>query len=272
MEAVKDIAGESDAHGRKRGQSPGGGNEPGAGIQVIARAAAILRALARAPGGLSLGQISQTTGLPRSTVQRIIAALAHEGLASPPGPGGGATLGPGLGRLAARASANPAQTIAPYLRELGATVGETVDLAVLSGGSVVFIDQVPGQQRLVARSAIGERFPLHCTANGKAMLTCFPPQDVDALLERSITEHPQYRLRDRAALLQEVEDGRRRHLAYDLGEHAEGICAIGAAVRDSQGRPFAISIPAPAQRFAAQRERLALALLEFRARIQKAIS
>ena len=48
---------------------------------------------------------------------------------------------------------------------------------VLSGGSAGFIDQIPGQQRLVALSGIGERFPLHCTANGKAILACFDPNN-----------------------------------------------------------------------------------------------
>ena len=57
-------------------------------VQVIARAAAILRALEEQPAGLSLGQIAQRVDLARSTVQRIVAALAAEKLliaASPTG-------------------------------------------------------------------------------------------------------------------------------------------------------------------------------------------
>ena len=51
----------------------------------------------------------------------------------------------------------------------------------------MFVDQIAGQQRLVALSAIGERFPLHCTANGKAILACFAKEDTDALLGRVST-------------------------------------------------------------------------------------
>ena len=51
----------------------------GDGIQVIARAAAVLRALRDAPSGLSLGALAEATGLPRSTVQRIVAALKTRG-------------------------------------------------------------------------------------------------------------------------------------------------------------------------------------------------
>ena len=47
-------------------------------VQVIARAATILRALEEQPAGLSLGQIAQRVDLARSTVQRIVAALAAE--------------------------------------------------------------------------------------------------------------------------------------------------------------------------------------------------
>ena len=46
------------------------------GIQVIARAAAVLRALENEPAGLSLGKIAQRVDLSRSTVQRIVDALA----------------------------------------------------------------------------------------------------------------------------------------------------------------------------------------------------
>ena len=50
------------------------------GIQVIARAAAVLRALKDSQTGLSLGQIADRVALPRSTVQRIVAALIDERL------------------------------------------------------------------------------------------------------------------------------------------------------------------------------------------------
>ena len=78
----------------------------------------------------------------------------------------------------------------PHLVALRDEVDETVDLSILSGGSAVFIDQIAGQQRLVALSGIGERFPLHCTANGKAILACFDKQDAVALIDKSIRRTP----------------------------------------------------------------------------------
>ena len=101
---------------------------------------------------------------------------------------------------------------------------------------------------------IGERFPLHCTANGKAILACFNKQDATALIDKSVADHPDHPLADRAKLLRELDSVRRKNLAYDLGDHDVGIGAVGAAVLDAYGRPVAVSIPAPTHRFNAERE------------------
>ncbi|MFN6953425.1 MAG: helix-turn-helix domain-containing protein [Acetobacteraceae bacterium] len=82
-------------------------------IQVIARAAAILRALQDEPDGLSLGQIAARVGLPRSTVQRIVGALEGEGLLAPAIPGGRMRLGPALLRLAASVETDVAALARP---------------------------------------------------------------------------------------------------------------------------------------------------------------
>lgn len=253
-------------------KTPLGDAKINGGIQVIARAASILRALGQSKGSLSLGQLARLTNLPRSTVQRIVAALAAEGFVSSGDGSGGVMIGTGIKRLAWAANDIPKELIAPHLRALGADVGETVDLAILSGGSAEFIDQVQGSQRLVALSAIGERFPLHCTANGKAILACFSQVDADALIEKSITEHPEHPASQRDALLKEINQTRESNLAFDHGEHGEGICAIGTALLDALGRPVAISIPVPEQRFAQSQDLLAEKLLDFRARIQSMIS
>jgi DNA-binding IclR family transcriptional regulator len=238
------------------------------GVQVIARAAAVLRALEGRPEGLSLAQIARQVGLARSTVQRIVAALASEDFVAEAQPGRGVRIGPGLARIAASLSANLVELLHPHLVALSEAVDETVDLSILSGGSAVFVDQIPGKQRLVALSAVGARFPLHCTANGKAILACFGNDDARGLIQRSVVEHVDYPLTDPARLMREIEIVRRKSLAFDLGEHGSGVSAIGAAMRDAYGRPIAVSVPAPSQRFALKRDALADALLAFREKLR----
>lgn len=243
----------------------------GLGVQVIARAASVLRVLEGRPEGLSLGQIARETGLARSTVQRIVAALATEYFVSEAQPGRGVRIGAGLARIAASIRSNLTEILHPHLLALRDEVEETVDLSILSGGSGVFIDQIPGRQRLVALSGVGERFPLHCTANGKAILACFDKGEAAALIDKSLAEHPEHPLPDRAGLMREIEAARSKHLAFDLGEHGIGISAVGIAMLDAFGRPVAVSIPAPTHRFDAAREKLANALLGLREKMRGAI-
>ena len=139
-------------------------------VQVIARAAAILRALEEQPVGLSLGQIAQRVDLARSTVQRIVAALEAEKLVIAASPTGRVRLGPTILRLAASARTDFVALARPFLVRLSQELHETVDLATIKKDHLIFIDQVIGSQRLRTVSAVGETFPLYCTANGKAYL------------------------------------------------------------------------------------------------------
>src|SRR5262249_17787732 len=139
-------------------------------IQVIARAGAILRALENESAGLSLGQIAQRVHLARSTVQRIVAALAAEKLVIAASPMGRVRLGPAILRLAASVQTDFVAPVRPFLVQLSHELHETVDLATVKHDHLVFIDQVIGSQRLRTVSAVGESFPLSCTANGKAYL------------------------------------------------------------------------------------------------------
>jgi DNA-binding IclR family transcriptional regulator len=221
----------------------------GTGIQVIARAAAILRALEDEPTGLSLGQIAERVKLARSTVQRIVGALAAEHLLIAATPGAGVRLGPALVRLASSTNVELDQLLRPALVKLSRTLKETVDLSQLKGSSAVFIDQIAGEHRLRAVSAIGESFPLHCTANGKALLSLLPEEQWTRLLGKNLRSYTPHTRTELEVLRREVEDCRRSQIAYDREEHTEGIAAVGTAFLDPLGRPLAISIPVPTARF-----------------------
>ena len=240
-------------------------DSPGSrGVQVIARAANILRVLEERPEGLTLAEIARKVDLARSTVQRILTALAAEDFVIEAQPGRGTRIGPGLARIAASLASNLTELLHSRLVALSEMVGETVDLSIMSGGSAVFIDQIPGKQRLVALSAVGQRFPLHCTANGKAMLACYPQKEAMALVDKSVGSHLDHALADRGKLSKEIGTARRKYIAFDLGEHDPGIGAIGVAVLDSFGRPIAVSISIPWSRFAHRRKDLPDTLLRFR--------
>ena len=148
----------------------------GGGIQVIARAAEILRLLQAHPGGLSQGEIGERLGMARSTVSRILNALDDEGLVASRMARGRYRLGPEIARMAGTVRLSVVMDVHPFMEELSRELEETVDLSILDGDRATFVDQVVSPHRLRAISAVGESFPLHCSANGKALLANLPPE------------------------------------------------------------------------------------------------
>jgi DNA-binding IclR family transcriptional regulator len=237
------------------------GNAPRGGVRSIARAGAVLRALESAPAGLPLGELSTAVDLPKSTVHRLVAALAAEDLVGT-APDGRIRLGGGLARLGAASRESLGAELMPVLRDLHAELDETVDLAVLDGGSARFVEQIAAPHRLRAVSAVGAAFPLHCTANGKALLAALPPEHARALLPARLERFTPDTIVARKDLLAELDAVRAAGVARDREEHTEGICAVGAAVLDPAGAPLAaISVPVPTPRFAGREAHYADRLL-----------
>jgi DNA-binding IclR family transcriptional regulator len=210
----------------------GTGEEPSdkaGGIQVINRAARILRAVRDEGDGLSLGQIAERVGLPRSTVQRIVHALVEERLLMAASPTGRVRLGMEILALANSSKIDVVEIAHPHLKALSERTGETVDLAVFRKDHLVFVDQVAGSHRLRAVSAVGEMFPLHCTANGKACLALLDDGEVLQRLKNRDLTIAGGKARSLASLIEELKAIRRTGVAYDDEEHSAGISALGTA-------------------------------------------
>lgn len=236
-----------------------GGTRPG--VQAIARAAAVLRAVENTPGGLTLGEIAAAAELPKSTAHRIVGALIAEELLTQ-GEDGQVRLGGAIARLASASRETLADRLQPILVDLRRELDETVDLAVLDGAAVRFIDQVAAPRRLRAVSSVGESFPLHCTANGKALLAAMPPQRAESLLPARLPRFTAQTIATRAELMRELDRVRADGVAFDREEYTEGVCAVSAAVFDGSDSAAAISVPVPAQRFSGREPELATAVRE----------
>ena len=246
-------------------------SSPRPGIQVLARAASILRALEGEADGLSLGQLAIRLSLPRSTVQRIVSALQDEQFLVAAGPRSRVKLGPAILRLANSNSNDTLALVRPFLEDLSRTLNETVDLSVVEGDCAVFVHQTPGKHRLRTVSAIGEEFPLHCTACGKALLAALPSDRQEAILNAPLDAYTDQTTTNAATLKTELARIRKTAIAYDIEEHTDGICAAGTAFIDANGRAFAISIPTPVKRFQRDKSLHQRELLKCRTRIISAL-
>lgn len=237
--------------------------------QVVRRSAAILRALQGHPNGLSVGDVATAVGLPRSTVHRLLKSLEAEHLVAGSSEHSGFRLGPALIHLSTSASAWLVDATHRHLVDLSAQVRETVDLAVLSGTQVHFVDHVMGPQRLQAASAIGRSFPAHCTANGKALLATMTDEHVTTLMAGHLDQLTPNTIVDMRTLLDELEEVRRSGVAFDREEHSIGISAVGTRLDNPYGLKVALSIPAPTTRFADREAELTEALAEGRGIIEE---
>ncbi len=242
------------------------------GIQVIARAATILRALENEKEGLSLGEIAKRVNLPRSTVQRIVNALAEENILIAATLNARVKLGPALLRLAANSSFDFSSFVRPHLDSLARQTGETVDLSMHQGDKMVFVDQIPGSHRLRAMSAVGDSFLMYSSANGKAALSLMLDDEIRKLYGRRLEKETEQTISDTNSLIEEVHLIRESNIAVDQEEHTEGICAVGTAFRDPTDRIFAVSVPVPTVRFIRHKDSIVDALKEFRERLMEALA
>lgn len=244
--------------------------ERAGGIQVIARAAAVLRALKEHPDGLSLGELAKLLKLPRSTIQRIVDALDDENLVIAASPTRGVRLGPALLALAAATRFEIVEVARPTLQEISRECGETVDLSLLDGDKLVFVDQVSGVHRLRAESAVGVSFALHSTAPGKAMLAAMDEAALLNLKPRlKLTRLTRHTITSWGVLHDALAKVRDTRIGPDLEENSLGICAVAVALHLPNGDMAAVSIPVPVQRFADQRARLEQLLLAHGERLQQ---
>lgn len=234
------------------------------GIQVISRAVSIIRSLEDHPDGLSLGEIARRVSLPRSTVQRIVGALENESILIAAGPEGGVRLGPIIARWGAAVSNDLGNLMRVYKRTFSEQINETIDISVIKGRQGLFVDQVAGNRRLQATSVVGEHFPFHCTAPGKALLASMNREQRDSIINAGMDSYTENTIVDAQKLQSQINDYYQSGLTLDCEEYANGISAIGTSLVDGNGSSFAISIPLPTIRFHSRREELQEKLIEFR--------
>jgi DNA-binding IclR family transcriptional regulator len=237
------------------------------GTAALEKGLDVLRAVALAARPPSLAELGEQTGLPRSTLHRIVSVLVAQGLVSY-----GRLerrLVPGLGLLEmARRSFEESDVRAAAhaaIRNLSKSVGETVHLATLVDHEVVYLDKVECDHPIRLHSAIGKRGPVHCTAVGKAIAAFLPEANRKDLLSR--LDFPRFTPRTIcSAADMEIEFTliRRRLYSLDREEHAEGVHCCSAPIFDFRGLPVAgISVTAPVSRVPqSQLERIAPKIIE----------
>ena len=218
-------------------------------MRMIARAAEVLRALAGANTSLSLGQIAKITGLPRSTVQRLVGALEVEGFVATRAGFAGVRLGAELVRLGNAVNSNLRQIFRPHLQALHIQTKDTVDLTLLMNGMPVVIDQISSNASLRVVSFVGRPLPLHATASGKAHLSAMTREEAEELLRPPLKAHTPMTATDPIALLRLAGRAHEGEFHLDIEEFESGICAVALPIITASVDNYAIAVSMPASRF-----------------------
>ncbi|WP_416427764.1 IclR family transcriptional regulator (plasmid) [Pseudomonas sp. App30] len=235
------------------------------GIQVIARASAVMRTLGSHPKGLTLAAIAQHVGLARSTVQRIVAALETEQMVEAIRPGNGFRLGPALAQLIHQTHTDIISIARKSLESLSEKVGESVTLSCISGRQNIIIDRVVAERDLRVVIPMGQSMPMHATSDGKALLSTLTNDQVREWLGSSLDKLTETTL-DLRHLLTQLDEIRISGFATAHQEYSVGVSACSILVPTFMG-PHAVTVVAPTARFDTQVAEFKAALEECKATI-----
>lgn len=207
--------------------------------------------LLRGEKSLSVKDAARKLDVAPSTAHRLLGALAHRGFAAQdserryrPGPALGEVLAEpvSLGRLR-QAARGP-------LSELQEEVGETVQLMILRGGNIQFVDGIEGPAALRVTARVGDQMPAFCSAGGKALLAELTARDIEQVYRAGLPSWPTTRLRSVADLKRHLAETRRAGFGTNIEETERGVVGLGVAVHSPGGSPVgAITIALPSARF-----------------------
>lgn len=200
----------------------------------IDKALTVLEALAEHS---RVTDIAAGTGLPKSTVHRILQSLVGWGFARTDG-AGGYLPGPRILTLAGKVMSrfDPAQHADSALQALRDHTGFTVHFAIRGGDEAVYVRKLEGLRPYQMGSRVGMSMALHSTSIGKAVLAGLPDGEVAAIIGRTgLAPHTTRTITDTGVLLSHLAEIRRRGYSVDDEENENGIRCVGAAVFDHTG-------------------------------------
>ena len=138
----------------------------------------------------------------------------------------------------------------PYLEELSAEIDETVNLAILDGTQIVYIDRIKTEQIININLSIGSKLPIYCSSMGKSLLAFLPNDELLKLLDKidmkPITPNT---ITSKARLLEELQKVKKRGFSINDKELDIGLRSVAAPVRNESGTVVAsVNIAVPSSR------------------------
>ncbi|KIC11596.1 ArsR family transcriptional regulator [Leisingera sp. ANG-M1] len=230
-----------DASDKKEGQLP-----------TNLRLLVLLEEVARRGVAVKPAEMIEAMGLPKPTVHRLMQTAEAEGFLQRDLDGRAYGPGPRLRKLALNTMSSEHLRTArlSILKSVAEDFGETCNLATPDREGMIYLDRVETKWPLRIQLPIGTEVPFHCTASGKMYLSTLKSSSLEAVLRsRALPAMTEQTRTDPDALIEELEEIRRRGYSTDEEEFIAGMVAVAVPVLDARNRLMAtLSIHAPVQR------------------------
>jgi IclR family KDG regulon transcriptional repressor len=217
-------------------------------IKVVSKTFAVIELLDSAKP-LSLTDLATRASLPKPTAYRILDTLAALGYVEHDPATHAFTLGSKFLRFA-RTTGQAGDLISlarPYMERLGKMYGETVNLAKLIDGRVLYVQILDSPHVFRVSNNVGDMASVHSTAIGKAIASVLPSEDLELLLRRTVyTPFTRKTMTDETVLRKHLKLVAKQGYAIDDEEGHDGVLCVGAPIFNKDHVPFAaISISMP---------------------------
>lgn len=211
-------------------------------LSSVATAARILREFGKHSTQLGVSQLARRVGVAKSTAHRVIWTLVEEGLLEKVEETGLFRLTTTMRSLGASAETSQrlheAATIP--LDHLRTKSRGTLQVAILDGADVLYVERREGLGAIRVFRALGTRMSAHATASGKVLLAFLPADRQRELVDgMRLTAKTPRTITSKAALVTELARVRRQGYAENRGESEVGMCSLAAPIRDPLGQVVA---------------------------------
>jgi DNA-binding IclR family transcriptional regulator len=224
------------------------GDEPfPRGSQAIVRAFGVLRAFTSERTAMTVTEMAGAIEVSVPTAHRIAKTLEGQGLLTRNRDNKAFSLGPEILRLARlMTESRPTTVSTEVLGSIRDSTGETVSLHVRVADRRICVAEEVSRQPIRITSGVGQSYPLHAGAAGKAILSMLTDDEIDRLI--ALPADPESRPLNRRELLAGVRRARQRGYATSEGETVRGAIAVAVPVPVAGGAPSAINLVGPRDR------------------------
>lgn len=201
-------------------------------------------------GGVGVTELAKYLDMSKATVHHHLSTLEQNEYVV----NDGSTYRTGLKLLEmgerARRQSGLFEIAKPDVNELAEQTGELANLMIEEHGRGVYVHIASGEQAIRLDTRVGTRQYLHTSALGKAILAHMPEEQFEAVIDRhGLPAQTPNTVTEKEVLEEELDEIRKRGVAFDGEERAEGIRCVAAPITDNQNQLVgAVSVSAPSAR------------------------